>query len=112
LKILVIALLASTSPAIFASNPPQNILSTADIYLFVTVGTDLPADIATRGYTINHTALLVRNLTETKHFYGDVLGMRHLITFNVSASYTVMVMAHSQGGKKWNRIPDRGGAAI
>jgi lactoylglutathione lyase len=99
LKILVIALLASTSSAILASNPPQSILSIADIYPFVTVGTDPPADIATRGYTINHVALLVRNLTETQHFYGDVLGMRHLITLNVSASYTVMIMAHSQGGK-------------
>jgi lactoylglutathione lyase len=65
----------------------------------LTIGTDGPAPPATIGYTINHFALLVNNLTATRHFYGDILGMRHIFTFQASPTYSVMYMGHAQGGK-------------
>lgn len=65
----------------------------------LTIGTDGPAPPATIGYTINHFALLVNNLTATRRFYGDILGMRHIFTFQASPTYSVMYMGHAQGGK-------------
>lgn len=63
------------------------------------VGSDGPADPATLGYNINHVALVVNNLETMQDFYGRVLGLRHVFTFQVTPDYTVVYMGHSQGGK-------------
>lgn len=68
-------------------------------YPDLTIGSDGPADAATVGFTIGHLALLVNDMAATQRFYGDVLGMRHILTYNSSADYTIMYMGHSQGGK-------------
>jgi catechol-2,3-dioxygenase len=64
-----------------------------------TEGNDPPADPATKSYFSNHIGLLVSDLTATRQWYSDVLGMRHIFTVDVSPSYSVMYMGHSQGGK-------------
>lgn len=48
------------------------------------IGTDGPADAATVGYNINHFALNVNDLEASVHFYGTVLGMRHMFSYRVS----------------------------
>lgn len=63
------------------------------------IGTDCPADPATTGYTLNHIALIVNNITATRTFYGDVLGMRHIFTFHASDKYDITYMGYSHGGK-------------
>ncbi|KAF7915864.1 uncharacterized protein EAE98_010944 [Botrytis deweyae] len=70
------------------------------------LGTDGPADAATLGYTINHHALIVSNLTSTLEFYGDVLGMRHIFTFQLNANWSLMFMGHAQGGKNGTGFQD------
>ncbi|KAF2019295.1 hypothetical protein BU24DRAFT_418881 [Aaosphaeria arxii CBS 175.79] len=64
-----------------------------------TVGTDGPADPATNGYFINHVALLVSNITASRDWYRDVLGMRHIFTFDMNRDYIISYMGHSQGGR-------------
>ena len=63
------------------------------------LGNDGPADPATIGYTINHFGLLVNNITASMHFYGEVLGMRHVFTYHASSAYAIAYLGHSQGGK-------------
>lgn len=62
-------------------------------------GEDPPADPATKGYFINHVALMVSDVNRTRTWYSDVLGMRHIFTAEMSPEYTIMYMAHSQGGR-------------
>lgn len=69
-------------------------------------GNDGPADAATLGYTLNHHALLVKNLTTTRDFYGDVLGMRHIFTFELNPKWSLMFMGHAQGGKNGTGFQD------
>lgn len=69
-------------------------------------GNDGPADPATLGYTLNHHALLVSNLTTTRDFYGDVLGMRHIFTFELNPNWSLMFMGHAQGGKNGTGFQD------
>ncbi|KAK7045804.1 hypothetical protein VNI00_007207 [Paramarasmius palmivorus] len=64
-----------------------------------TVGTDGPAEPATQGFFVNHFSLIVSNLTATRQFYGDVLGMRHIFTYDASKDYSIMYMGHAQGGR-------------
>lgn len=63
------------------------------------IGNDGPADPATSGYTLNHFSLLVNDISATKHFYGDVLGMREIFTFHASSNYEIVYMGFSHGGK-------------
>lgn len=63
------------------------------------IGNDGQADPATLGYTVNHFSLLVKDMVATKHFYGDVLGMREIFTFHASDAYQIMHMGHSHGGE-------------
>lgn len=66
----------------------------------LTIGTDPPASQSTYGYSLNHFALVVFDITSMRHFYGIVLGMRHIMTYQVSASYNVTFMGYpvSQSG--------------
>ncbi|KEF60730.1 uncharacterized protein A1O9_02291 [Exophiala aquamarina CBS 119918] len=66
---------------------------------FLTVGKDGPADQETLGYNLNHLSLIVHNLTASMEFYGNVLGMRHLFTAQLTPSYSVTYMGHAHGGK-------------
>lgn len=63
------------------------------------IGADGPADPATIGYTINHFALVVNDINATQHFYGDILGMRHVFTFHATNDYSITYMGHTSGGK-------------
>ncbi|KAE9972587.1 hypothetical protein EG328_004902 [Venturia inaequalis] len=63
------------------------------------LGTDGPADAATTGYALNHLGLIISNVTATLHFYGKILGMRHMFTFHASPSYSIIYMSYSHGGK-------------
>ncbi|KAF2183936.1 Glyoxalase/Bleomycin resistance protein/Dihydroxybiphenyl dioxygenase [Zopfia rhizophila CBS 207.26] len=65
----------------------------------LTVGNDPPANPATQGYFINHICLLASNLTASRQWYSEVLGMRHIFTFDVSPNYAIMYMGHAQGGR-------------
>jgi lactoylglutathione lyase len=62
-------------------------------------GDDPPADPATRSYFSNHVSFMVSDLAASRQWYGDVLGMRHIFTFELSSDYSIMYMGHSQGGK-------------
>jgi catechol 2,3-dioxygenase-like lactoylglutathione lyase family enzyme len=113
----IILFTLSALPAIFACNlhnavykrdsnsssPHPNNTSTYPKFI---PGADGPADSATLGYTLNHHALLVSNLTQTREFYGDVLGMRHLFTFEVNPHSSLMFMGHAQGGKNGTGFQD------
>jgi lactoylglutathione lyase len=66
---------------------------------FFTVGTNGPAHPETLGFFINHLSLIVSNLTASKEFYGNVLGMRHIFTAQLSPHYSVTYMGHAQGGR-------------
>ena len=48
------------------------------------VGTDPPQPPSTYGYSVNHVALQVSNITETRAFWGDVLGLRFIFSFLVA----------------------------
>ena len=63
-----------------------------------TVGTDGPAPAATLGYTLNHFGLVVNDLDAMMHFYGQVLGMRHLFTYSTTW-FDIVYMGYSHGGK-------------
>ncbi|KAH8646481.1 hypothetical protein BGZ60DRAFT_535619 [Tricladium varicosporioides] len=92
-KSLILTALCSLAAA---CAPPQN---ATEGYPRFTQGSDGPADSATLGYQINHIGFVVSNLTATRLFYGEVLGMRHIFTFETTPAYTVMYMGHPQGGK-------------
>ena len=66
---------------------------------FFTIGTDGPAYPETLGFFLNHLSLIVFNLTASKEFYGNVLGMRHIFTAQLSPHYSVTHMGHAQGGR-------------
>lgn len=63
------------------------------------VGTDGPADAETLGYTLNHFALNVNNLSESIQFYCEVLGMRHVFMYHLTEDYTFAYVGYSHGGK-------------
>lgn len=63
------------------------------------VGTDGPADPATTGYTMNHFAMIVNDINATRHFYGDILGMRHIFTFQATPDYSITYMGYPSGVK-------------
>ena len=63
------------------------------------LGNDPPADPATLGYTLNHFGLLVNNITASMHFYGEILGMRHIFTYRASSAYEIVYMGYSHGGR-------------
>lgn len=66
---------------------------------FFTIGTDGPAQPETLGFFFNHLSLIVSDLTASKEFYGNVLGMRHIFTAQLSPHYSVTYMGHAQGGR-------------
>jgi lactoylglutathione lyase len=66
---------------------------------FFTIGTNGPAQPETLGFFLNHLSLIVSNLTASKEFYGNVLGMRHVFTAQLSPHYSVTYMGHNQGGR-------------
>jgi lactoylglutathione lyase len=92
--ILRLLLLCFITPLIDACSPPTNSSSSP-----LTLGTDGPADIATNGYNLNHLGLIISNATATLHFYGKILGLRHIFTFHASPSYDIIYMGYSHGGK-------------
>lgn len=94
LRLLSTALLAATSVHGCALEARQD--APPD---FMTIGDDGPAPPATLGFSLNHLSLVVRNLTASMEFYGNVLGMRHLFTAQLSKDYSVTYMGHAHGGK-------------
>jgi lactoylglutathione lyase len=68
------------------------------LYPTFTIASDPPAPPATLGFRLAHIALFVNDLTTTKHFYGDILGMREIFRIDATADYSVMYMGHAQGG--------------
>jgi lactoylglutathione lyase len=64
-----------------------------------TIGTDGHAPEFTKGFYINHISLLVSNLTTSKQWYSEVLGMRHIFTFQLSEDLSICYMGHAQGGR-------------
>ena len=87
------AIAAIFSPLVQACAPPN---ASSDAF---TLGDEGPADVATLGYTMNHFALLVNDMEVTMHFYGKILGMRHIFTFYASPTFEVVYMGYSHGGK-------------
>ena len=87
--------LASTilTPLTQACSAPTN---SSDAFV---LGDDGPADPATLGYTMNHFSLLVNDMEASMHFYGKILGMRHLFTFHASSTFEIVYMGYSHGGK-------------
>lgn len=63
------------------------------------LGDDGPAHPETLGYTLNHFGLAVNDMPAMKHFYGEVLGMRTIFTFQASPEYEIVYMGYSHGGK-------------
>ena len=95
--------LAIVLPALFplpaqACGPQHDKRSTDGSSPF-TIGSDGPADPATIGYAMNHFSLIVNDLDATMHFYGKVLGMRHIFTYQASPAYIIAYMGYSHGGK-------------
>lgn len=68
-------------------------------YPSLELGSDVPSDPATTGYSINHFAINTRNLTASVDFYIQVLGLRKLFTLQVSKHYSITYLGHSHGGK-------------
>ncbi|KAJ5218680.1 Glyoxalase/Bleomycin resistance protein/Dihydroxybiphenyl dioxygenase [Penicillium cinerascens] len=60
------------------------------------ISNDGPAASATLGYAINHFGLLTTNLGAMKHFYGDILGMRHIFDAHVTPEYTRAELARDK----------------
>lgn len=60
---------------------------------------DGPADAATVGYNINHFDLNVYDLDVSMHFYGKILGMRNIFTYEVSPVLELVYLGYSVGGK-------------
>ena len=86
--------LSSFLPATLACSPPMSGPCQGPKEL--TIGSDGPPPPETVGFKINHFALLVNDLAATRHFYGDILGMRHIFTYKASERYTIMYMGHQQ----------------
>lgn len=63
------------------------------------IGTDPPSDVATVGFKIAHIALFVNDIEKTRHFYGDILGMRQIFRLDATNDYSILYMGHSAGGK-------------
>lgn len=76
-----------------ACSPPTN---SSEAFV---LGDDGVADPATLGYTMNHFSLLVNDMEASMHFYGKILGMRHIFTFHASSTFEVVYMGYSHGGK-------------
>lgn len=108
-------------PLALSCNLPAQSNSSTTLPFNITHGIDGPADPATASYFINHVGFVVSNLTATRDWYGEVLGMRHVFTVDLSSEYSskftvfgkgngtvlkncvnfevVMYMAHSQAGR-------------
>ncbi|KAF5855686.1 hypothetical protein ETB97_008600 [Aspergillus alliaceus] len=91
------SLAALSLQSVSACNPPDS--TTNDPNSPFVIGNDGPAPAATLGYAITHIGLLTTNLDAMKHFYGDILGMRHLFDAHVTPEYTVTYMGYAQGGR-------------
>ncbi|KAF2813612.1 Glyoxalase/Bleomycin resistance protein/Dihydroxybiphenyl dioxygenase [Mytilinidion resinicola] len=90
----LLAAFSSLSTPALSCAPPQTRAQSP-----VTIGTDGPADPTTVGFNLNHIAIQVRNLTASRAFYGDVLGLRHIFTYEASADFAIVYMGHAQGGR-------------
>lgn len=63
------------------------------------LGNNGPADPEVLGYGINHFALNVHDLDAAMRFYGHILGMRHIFTYEVSPLLELVYLGYSTGGK-------------
>jgi hypothetical protein len=77
---------ALTSPLSLACQPLAERQS-SDAFV---LGDDGPADPATLGYTLNHMALVVNDMEAMMHFYGKILGMRHIFTYHATPKYDIV----------------------
>ena len=83
------AILTCCQP-ILACQPDFSAANKTEDYPQVIHGTDGPADAATSGFVINHFSLIVNDLAESRYFYGEILGMRHMFTYEASAGLAFM----------------------
>jgi len=90
-------------PVTLSCKPPldkrEQTASGKPIYPQFVVGNDPPAEVATLGYKMGHTALFVNDLAATKHFYGDILGMREIFRLDAASDYSILYMGYAQGGR-------------
>ncbi|KAH9219610.1 hypothetical protein DL95DRAFT_483824 [Leptodontidium sp. 2 PMI_412] len=84
---------------VFACQPSFEVANQTEVYPNVINGNDGPADAATAGFVINHFSLIVNDLAESRYFYGEILGMRHMFTYEASANLSFMYMSLAHGGK-------------
>lgn len=75
-------------PLALSCNIPAQSNSSVPWPFNITHGTDCPADPATTSYFINHVGFVVSNLTATRDWYREVLGMRHVFTVDLSSEYS------------------------
>lgn len=54
------------------------------------LGSDGPADQATLGYTMNHFSFVVNDMEAMMHFYGKILGMRHIFTYHATPKFDIV----------------------
>jgi lactoylglutathione lyase len=71
----------------------------ASLPYIYTPGADPPSDPATVSYFVNHVGINVANSTRTSEWYSQVIGMRHVFTVDLEGGFSIMYMAHSQGGR-------------
>jgi len=87
------AILTCCQP-IMACQPDFSVANKTEGYPQVISGTDGPADAATSGFVINHFSLIVNDLAESRYFYGEILGMRHMFTYEASAGLAFMYVTY------------------
>ena len=67
--------------------PPLAKRQSSDAFV---LGDDGPADPATLGFVMNHMALVVNDMEAMMHFYGKVLGMRHIFTYHATPKFDIV----------------------
>ncbi len=101
--ILLPVALLQVLPAVAAcAGPPAGSFicnSSQPQYPCVEPGPDTRPDVATTGYFMNHMALNVNNLTESIHFYTQLLGFQVIFQYRATAKFTIVYMGHSHGGR-------------
>ncbi|PVH80320.1 hypothetical protein DL98DRAFT_588429 [Cadophora sp. DSE1049] len=98
-SLLMAAAALTLCQTILACQPDFTLANKTEGYPQVINGTDGPADAATSGFVINHFSLIVNDLAESRYFYGEILGMRHMFTYEASANLAFMYMSLAHGGK-------------
>ncbi len=85
----ILSLLSLLLPLTLSHSPlPRRQTSSNSTLAGEIIGTDPPQPPSTNGYAINHVALQVSNITRTRAFWGDVLGLRFIFQFSIAGGET------------------------